>query len=108
MFEKIKLNLYKDKLVGFTWDYHTNDIFGADITIYLVILKNNKYKFINYSKITVFNQQEIKKLLEYFNNHNITFITNWSNESLENKISYDSGEAVLKLVKSIPIERRNL
>ena len=109
MFDKFKLNFYANKIVGYAYTVSIDSIAGVNYTIYLVILDANSYKFIRLSKIIVFDNVETNKLLACFDKYNIKFITCWFDtfiNNTENIVSEKSRGNVLKLVKSVPKERK--
>lgn len=114
MFEKLKLNLYKNKIIGFAYDYDIHRALGVPVgvecNIYLVTISNNKYKYIEFSKIYLYNQEEVNAFAAYIEKYNINYRSKYENEEETNKeniiISREQKDNVLKLVKKIPPERR--
>lgn len=108
MFDKLKLNLYADRLVGYAYDVSTCGA-GVDYTIYLVVLDVHSYKFVKLSKVFVYDNIESNKLMNCFKEYNIKYITCWLDSFIkydENILSNDSRNNVLRLVKKIPKERK--
>ena len=102
MLKKLKLNLYSDKLAGYAYETDRNNIPGTKFIIYLVIYDNNKYKFIEYEKISKYNF-ETEELYEKFKLFNVIPMEEWTSRIINENNKRNNINTKTKVIKKVKI-----
>lgn len=67
MFEKLKLGLYFDKMIGFAYDFDMdNKSASYMLRLYMVLDDDGLYKFINYKNFKNYSYEELYKIADKY------------------------------------------
>lgn len=74
MFEKLKLNLYSDRFVGFAYEFG-EDRNTAKLTmqLYLVIKQDDEFKFIDYKKFKYYTFDMLYSIIDEYEAKSISY-----------------------------------